>query len=266
MQVLVGADPELFVRDQNGIFISGHNLCPGTKEEPFKVDRGAIQVDGTALEFNIDPSSSADEFVLNIGTVRSILATYVPNLSIVAEPVAEFTPEVFAAIPDDAKMLGCNPDFNAWEGRMNDPPDGEHPFRTASGHVHIGWGEGFDPEDRQHFNDCCIVARQLDYYLGIYTLLWDPDPRRRQMYGKAGAFRPKPYGMEYRVPSNVWLKSESLQRFVYEACINAVSALYAGERVEDLHGDLARTIIDNNITDWPTTYPELYKAQVPLAA
>ena len=28
------------------------------------------------------------------------------------------------------------------------------------------------------------------------------------MYGKAGAFRPKPYGMEYRVLSNFWLTSD----------------------------------------------------------
>jgi len=29
---------------------------------------------------------------------------------------------------------------------------------------------------------------------------------RRKNYGRAGEYRPKPYGLEYRVPSNFWLK------------------------------------------------------------
>ena len=62
---------------------------------------------------------------------------------------------------------------------------------------------------------CCTLSKELDYYLGLPSLLFDPDTSRRKMYGKAGAFRPKPYGMEYRVLSNAWLKSPELIKWVF---------------------------------------------------
>ena len=42
------------------------------------------------------------------------------------------------------------------------------------------------------------------------------------MYGKAGAFRPKTYGVEYRTLSNAWLFSKKLQSFVYRGVQRAV--------------------------------------------
>jgi hypothetical protein len=59
----------------------------------------------------------------------------------------------------------------------------------------------------------------------------DFDDRRRQLYGKAGAYRPKPYGMEYRVLSNVWLKNKSLQRWVYRNTMRAIKELQYGNLV-----------------------------------
>ncbi len=38
--------------------------------------------------------------------------------------------------------------------------------------------------------------------------MYDKDTERRGMYGKAGAFRPKPYGVEYRTLSNAWLSND----------------------------------------------------------
>jgi hypothetical protein len=52
MQVSVGADPEVFVRNAEGEPVPACGLIPGTKAEPHRVDSGAVQVDGLALEFN----------------------------------------------------------------------------------------------------------------------------------------------------------------------------------------------------------------------
>src|SRR4051812_48593109 len=105
MKILLGADPELFMRNPNGNhFVSAHDKVPGTKYEPFKVPHGAIQVDGTALEFNIDPAASCDEFVRNIASVRNTLAGYVPGFNIVAEPTALYEDEYFKwEVPESAK-------------------------------------------------------------------------------------------------------------------------------------------------------------------
>jgi Phage phiEco32-like COOH.NH2 ligase-type 2 len=271
-QVLVGADPELFIRDpQTGDFLSAHDnfvgpRIKGTKLAPHPVPHGAVQIDGTALEFNIDPATNVDEFVNYIGSVRRTLTAMVPGYNVVAEPVARFDPDYFKfEVPTSAQELGCNPDYNGWTETVNPRPDpaGE-PFRTASGHLHIGWTEGADVEDRDHFLFCCKVARQLDYYLGVYSLLWDKDGTRRKLYGKAGAFRPKSYGLEYRVLSNRWLDSEALMRWVYNTIQCAMADAFAGSWAEDFYGDLARGIIDNNETNWPEEVIEFDLGLEPL--
>lgn len=251
--ITIGADPELFTRSrETGLFVSAHRMVRGTKENPLPVECGALQVDGTALEFNIDPAATCDEFVRNIARVREQMGAAVAefNVDIEACPVAEFDPDYFHRLPPQATELGCNPDYNAYTLEPNPMPDGERTFRTGSGHVHIGWGDGFDATSQEHFFACITLVRQLDYYLGLATLLWDGDDRRRELYGKAGAFRPKSYGLEYRVPSNVWLKNEATQRFVFEATMKATLDLMDGKDLGAVHGEAARALIDGNVTNW----------------
>ena len=259
-KILVGADPELFMKNPNtGAFVSAHDRVPGTKYEPFKVPNGAIQIDGTALEFNIDPASTVDEFVSNIKSVRQTLEGYVPGFNVVAEPVALYDEEYFMwEVPGYAQTLGCDPDFNGWTLNQNPPPNPNgQPMRTASGHVHIGWTTGADVMDKEHYQYCAKVARQMDYYLGIHSLLWDKDPTRRMLYGKAGAFRPKPYGMEYRVMSNRWLESEALMRWVYNSIQVGMEDALGDFWAEDRYQELARHIIDNNLIGWQQRWPTL---------
>lgn len=263
-KILVGADPELFMMNPNtGAFISaddtnGGPRIPGTKFEPHKVPYGAVQIDGTALEFNIDPATSVDEFVRNLTEVRKIITSMVPGYNVVAEPVARFDPEYWKfEVPSSAQELGCMPDFNGWTMDVNPRPDpnGE-PIRTAAGHLHIGWTENADVEDKEHFILCCRLARQLDYYLGMHSLLWDTDGTRRGLYGKAGAFRPKPYGMEYRVLSNRWLDSVPLMRWVYNTLQIAMADAFNGDWAEETYGTLARSIINDNDVNWMKHNPD----------
>lgn len=259
-KILVGADPELFMRNPNsGAFVSAHDRVPGTKYEPFKVPNGAIQVDGTALEFNIDPAQTVQEFVHNIQSVRKTLESYVPGFNVVAEPVAIYESAYWAyEVPPEAQTLGCDPDYNGWTEDMNPSPNPKNPtMRTASGHIHIGWTEGQDVYDKDHYLLCCKVARQMDYYLGIQSLVWDKDPTRRLLYGKAGAFRPKPYGCEYRVLSNRWLDSEKLMAWVYHSVQLGMKAAADGNWAEATYNNLAQEIIDNNVIDWQQKYPNL---------
>lgn len=254
-QILIGADPELFCKNELGEFVSGHDMCPGTKSEPHKVDFGAVQADGTAFEFNIDPASTVDEFAHHIRVVREKLATFAPGHNLVPEPVAHYNKAYFNALPASAKTLGCDPDYNAWTLKQNDPPNsGKVPFRTGAGHIHIGWTQDEDIWETNHFYKAAAIARQLDYYLGIWSLGWDPNKVRRTLYGKAGAFRPKPYGMEYRVLSNAWLSSPILTRWVYMSAYRGVENFFNEERAEYFFQDSARHIIDDNETDWLTKY------------
>lgn len=223
MKLLMGADPELFVKDDKGRFRSAHGLIPGDKANPFKVDKGAVQVDGMALEFNIDPAANEEEFVTNVSTVLGKLRELVPaKYSFEFVPSARFNGNHMRVQPEEAKELGCMPDFDPYTMADNPRPNGATTLRTASGHVHLGFVEGADPTDPAHIQRCAILAKHLDAFLGLRSLEWDTDQTRRTLYGKAGAIRIKPYGLEYRVLSNAWLKDEKLVRFVYkqtQACI-----------------------------------------------
>lgn len=219
-KVLVGADPELFAfHKETGEAVSVHDKLPGSKDMPVKVPLGAIQVDGLAAEFNIEPADNSLDFMKNINHVRRILTGILnkqhPDLILRATPVADFFPDYLASIPFEAKLLGCEPDFNAYTGEENPKPDASVNFRTGSGHIHLGWTENQDIHDPKHFKDCCEMTKELDFLLYNSSHWWDKDQRRRSLYGKQGAFRPKPYGLEYRVLSNAWLDDQRATRFVF---------------------------------------------------
>jgi len=246
MTILVGCDPEYFVA-QNGVFKSAYGLIKGDKKNPQRVNRGAVQVDGMALEFNIDPASSEDEFCININEVMTQLKAMVPDYEHLAVPVATFDEAYMKQQPEEALELGCDPDYNGWTGAANPRPDGDRPFRTASGHVHIGWTEGESIVDYDHISRCNIIVKQLDFYLGLPSLIYDNDTKRREMYGKAGACRYKSYGVEYRTLSNRWLNSDMLKRWVFRATQAGVEAAMAGHLLFEKYGDVQDIINTSDV-------------------
>lgn len=223
MQTKIGADPELFIQDGYE-YISAHGILPGTKQEPFKVDKGAVQVDGMAFEFNIDPAINADEFDNNIKTVITQMEEMVKKVSksfkLSFVPFAKFSEEYFLAQPEKAKILGCDPDFSTVGAQQTPPPGLEkQPFRTAAGHVHIGWTEDMRPFHPDHFLECQRIASVFrnDEFFKPKTML---EKRRFQFYGSNGAFRPKSYGIELRAPSNRWVQTEENRRKMFNAVMN----------------------------------------------
>jgi hypothetical protein len=224
--LLIGCDPELFVVNKEGRPRSAHGLVPGTKETPFKVPKGAIQVDGMALEFNIDPAKNEEEFVENIQTVMRELRKRCPSeFKFHVKPSVRFHHAILKAAPDEAKELGCQPDLDAYTMKENPKPNANTTLRTASGHIHIGLEEGADITDEGHFIKYATLVKHLDLFLGIRSLEWDKDRTRRKLYGNPGAMRLKPYGVEYRVLSNQWLEKEELVRFVYRQVVNCINDL-----------------------------------------
>ena len=222
MKILLGSDPELFVK-QGGEFISAHGMVDGTKEHPHPVRHGAVQVDGMALEYNTDPVSTVEEWERNHRSVQRRLRRMIgKDLELSATPTAFFTDEVFNSTPDDAKILGCEADFNAWTQGVNPTPNAKVPFRTGAGHIHIGWTTGADILDEFHLGECYALVKVLDLFLGVPSIIMDGDVKRRDLYGKAGAFRPKSYGLEYRVLSNFWTKTPALRAWAFNNTLKGI--------------------------------------------
>ncbi len=258
-----GCDPEVFLK-KNGKAASAYGLLPGDKKNPHKTPGGAIQVDGMAAEFNIDPVPSNDfetfntRVVQQLKEIRNRVKPGGYNLNV--SPVQDFDPEFLAAQPDEAKELGCDPDYNAYTLKANPRPDGEVPFRTGSGHVHIGWGADSPVDNEEHMEICANFVKVLDMTLGLFMTIIDDEPRRRELYGKAGAFRPKPYGVEYRTPSNVWIKNRDHRKAVFFLMKYAVWYASQGHPIDDVQeiintGDrvaaqLSFDILLANYVDW----------------
>src|SRR5699024_1675043 len=245
--VLVGADPELFVY-KDGKAVSAFGMIEGDKKHPFVVDLGAVQVDGMALEFNIDPAHDEEQFVNHINTVMDALKGMVPDYEVRAEAVAEFEMEYIKQQPMEAVMFGCDPDFCAWTGEINQSANPNVPYRTGAGHVHIGWTNVKNSFEKNHYNKCIDLVKQMDFYLGLPSLLFANDYKRRSMYGNPGCFRPKKYGCEYRVLSNCWLRSDNLKRWVYRNVQKGFERLVKGEALYEMT-DLS--ILENLIIEKP---------------
>lgn len=213
----LGSDPEIFLQDQTGKHISVIGLINADKWNPLQIPdmpKGfTLQEDNVALEYGVPPASSAQEFIQNIRSVMARSQAWLPGLQF-----SKLSATVFSDDQLDnpaAHVFGCEPDFDAWTGQMNPPPNSGIPnLRSAGGHVHI-------ETDQSPY----LIGQRCDLFLAVPATLMDTNPaalERRRLYGKRGAIRPKPYGVEYRTLSNFWIFEDKLIEWVWNSTKRAV--------------------------------------------
>lgn len=230
MKITVGADPEFFLFDSKvGENISAHELVPGTKDKPHRLKHGAVQLDGTAAEFNIDPASSAEEFRHNIESVLGEIRGMIPKrFTFNFSPSVRFKEDYFnKEIPESSKELGCTPDFSAFSENADPAPrpvayGAYKTMRTGAGHIHVGWTDVKDPKAQDHYWDCRRVILNMYNNYTNWCSIWDSDNERRYLYGSGPVFRPKTYGCEFRTPSNAWLKYPKIYEYLFNSTVKIV--------------------------------------------
>jgi len=252
-QFTFGADPEVFVKYKGAPVSVYETGLRGNKKEPFKTSAGAVQQDGFAAEFNIDPVPAFDferfnqNIVKTLADLREELNKNGKVYNLAIQPVMEFDQDYMDAQPASVKELGCDPDFNAYTLEANPRPDGDRAFRSGAGHMHYGWGADIPVENEDHIGICAGFIKALDASVGMFMTYIDRDPRRRDLYGKAGAFRPKPYGVEYRTPSNAWISKKDRRLLVHYLSNYAISCMTKGWDVSSIAGGYDETFIENAI-------------------
>jgi len=240
---MLGADPECFVGDTTGVR-SIIGKIGGTKEDPrplLELGEGfAVQEDNVALEFNIPPSPTKGAFVGNIQKALDFLAQTVQDshdLQLVKDSAISFPEEELMS--PAALMFGCDPDFNAWTGKKNPRPKADDwKLRSCGGHVHIG--------TKLTNAEKMLLGQACDLFLAVPSVLQDSGELRKQLYGKAGAYRPKSYGMEYRVLSNYWIFDQKLSAWVYDAVERAIDFVQQGGSLTDEEHLITDCINKNN--------------------
>lgn len=221
MNIKLGCDPEAFLMDTQGVLKSAVGLIGGTKAYPLPLPLGdgyAVQEDNVALEFNIPPASSRTEFVDSISKTLAFLTRIVDENY--GYKINQSSASSFDATELDspgAQLFGCDPDFNAWTNRANPRPNSaDKTLRSCGGHVHIGY-------DITKANGRSVI-KMMDLFLGVPSILMDNGDLRKQLYGCAGAYREKSYGVEYRTLSNFWIFKDRLIEYVWDNTNKAVTA------------------------------------------
>lgn len=221
----IGADPELFIiNEKTGKVVSAIGLIPGEKGNPYTAEdmpNGfGLETDNILAEFNIPAVTSKEAFINNIEYMKNYINNFVkeknPELGILCAASQEVDPSELNH--PQAQLFGCDVDFNVYTQRPNPKPEGDKTnLRSAGFHIHVGYPEN-------NIDKSLRLIKYLDFYLGLPSIIFDPDSKRRSLYGKAGSFRLKPYGFEYRVLSSALLNNTSHLEFIWNQIGKAFSA------------------------------------------
>lgn len=216
--ILIGNDVE-FILTRNKTPYSAIGLIGGSKDFPLKVKKGALQEDNVLAEINIMPARTPRAWETNITTVIAQLKDKLPKgISLSTKASARYNANQLCH--PKALEFGCDPDYNAWTGEVNRPPSVNTNFRSAGGHVHIGI------DNLSQANKLKLI-RCMDTIIGLQSVILDKDTDRKKLYGKAGAMRYKPYGVEWRTPSNFWVFSEYTRKWMF------LAALFSATNIEN---------------------------------
>ena len=233
----LGADPEVFLLDENQTVVSAINKIGGTKEAPRAIsDTTLVQEDNVLLEFNIKPATSQGMFLEHMEKalldVKKILPTGHDILNIASY---DLPTEELASV--EAWMSGCAPTVNAWTRKVIPNNGFTSGVRTSSGHIHIGY-------ERPQRGVNLAIAKACDLFLGVPSVIMDADRERRKYYGVAGEIRHKPYGVEYRTLSSFWINDPVLCEWVWQNVERATAYLnkYGASELNEMRDDLRGAI------------------------
>jgi hypothetical protein len=232
MGITLGSDPEMMLwdKDQKKI-VSSIPILKRDKHCPIDLGDGMkMYADNVLVESAFPPATTKEDFVR---TIREAIVRMQDKLG-----------ERYSLLPQSAHLYdddelkdkscwesGCNPNYDVYARKVNMPAKFESGLRTGSFHIHIGSDKLMAPDQKDR------AIKILDIFLGCASVVFDGDQTsqaRRALYGKAGEFRPTPYGVEYRVLGNFALRSPKMTELVVDL---------VGYSMEQIYRDKADEII-----------------------
>jgi hypothetical protein len=217
MKFTFGSDPEFFLSNKKE-YISAIKVLP-PQENPLKINKNLFYYDNTLAEVAIKPSKTLNEAMINIKNCLTDIKSAISPYKMEIQAFAEYNPNQLDDL--DSKVVACNPEWSIYKFEEILPPKSivnknnefKVNYRTAGGHIHVG--------QKRLVNsvDLIYAIRMMDLFLGIPSVALDKNPKsksRKQIYGKSGSHRIKPYGFEYRVLSNYWFNSPEHVSLIYK--------------------------------------------------
>jgi len=226
----MGSDPEFMLQTPNGNFVSAIGIVPGDKYARHRIDPHEFYYDNVMAECAVSPASSKEEMVVNFRDCFQKFSNLIHPFELV--PRASQNYPMSELQHDDAKAIGCDPEYCVYSLTNAVPPTAEFQtgtLRTAGGHVHLG------AEIAQDEFGSIFTIRMLDLFLGIPSIYIDPDKttkQRKKLYGKAGRYRQPAHGVEYRSLGNFWLRTPELVELVFDICEFTLNFVEQGRHLE----------------------------------
>lgn len=256
----MGADVEVFVQEKStGRIVSAEGFIQGTKEKPFQFDpispHFATSLDNVLAEFGIAPAITREDFYRNLQKGLAYINSILPKEYCTAIlPAANLDMQFLQT--DQAKIFGCEPDYNAYTGEINQKPHSDDPtLRSCGGHLHTSWDNPTNSVRQQ-------LIKMYDLHIAIPLVLMEPDNKRKELYGKAGAYRPKKYGVEYRTPSNYYLTNKKLTDWFYNSAQNAIAWINEGKTLEPYMEEIIQNAINFTNKDMAASLVQEYKLKI----
>lgn len=213
----IGFDPEFLVRHMDsGEVTPICGLLGGTKQEPIPmldIPGFMMHEDNVCAEISCPPGNDPQQAMGRLLEAISYLDEELVDRRLRRWDLPEHEFDSGQLNMPGAREFGCDADFDAYTGgkqRNNVPSFGSKRF--AGGHIHLG-GEFNCPK--------FVVALFCDLVLGIERSPANVEIGRAAWYGKAGVFRPKEYGIEYRTLSNAWCNNAGSQSRVEDTIYKA---------------------------------------------
>jgi len=205
---LMGADPEVFVVNKQGIIIPAFTFLPHKKAgNPFW---DGFQAEFTTRAYNC-LAFLVDEVQSKLKTILNEAKKIDETASLTYKSVVEIPISIMNKADKEHVMLGCAPSKNIYNIpsiKIDDPYT--LPIRFAGCHFHLG-GDRFTNIDQ--------TVGGIDAILGVISVsLFQgmEDERRRRYYGRAGEFRTPTHGLEYRTLSSAVLSHPVLFHLCYD--------------------------------------------------
>lgn len=239
--VYLSADPEFFIWDpEDEMIVPSDEILPkqgNPVTDGVTKSNARLYTDGVQAEFNLRKKTCRHHVIEKLTAAHSLIDSKIPNeLEVKYTPAVELPEDQVMFLSDFARQLGCDPSRNAWmRGEEMDMPYGEEsPTRYAGGHIHMGKYRDGPPNLFIDDHDNVIeIIKVADHIVGLpFTQMFggEASALRRQAYGKAGEYRYKDYGLEYRVLGPQWAEFVPLVGPVFGWFREALNIVYSGEQ------------------------------------
>lgn len=238
-----GCDPEGFF-SKEGTILGSEKVLPAGGLKSGTAIKPHVVLDGVQFELNPPGRSSLALLGREISLAFTLLDRQLKkvgnNIALDWRGLVEVGQSELDALSDATRELGCNPSLNVYEEWEITVDPLTYRKRSAGGHLHLGLNMLRGP--MAHRDE---LVPLLDILVGNTFVMLDRDPgaaERRENYGRAGEYRLPSHGLEYRVPSNFWLRNYSLMSLAFGLANIALTTLNQRFLGNDVEADLLELV------------------------